>query len=299
MDEPTCSEDGCGKPTQTDGRCSACYNREYRKRKKAGTLIPHAVPNPGSRCSIPGDDHSPGDDLKNGMCGRHYQRQRRNGDPLVKRNSWDGVTPEDRLLAKTDKNGPLPEKRPELGPCWVWTGAKQGSGYGTFYLEGCHVGAHVAAYTLMRKPVPEGAELDHLCHPGDGSCPHATCRHRLCVNPDHLDPVTRLENQKRGNTWAARQLAVTHCPKGHEYTPENTRVRIAPSGNEMRSCRACQRKTAPGVPVVPNNEKTHCPKGHPYDEENTYWTPKGGRQCRICKREAYLAWQKRQKVDGG
>lgn len=32
--------------------------------------------------------------------------------------------------------------------------------------------------------------------------------------------------------------------------------------------------------------KTHCPARHPYDAENTYYTPKGHRQCRECKREA-------------
>jgi hypothetical protein len=32
--------------------------------------------------------------------------------------------------------------------------------------------------------------------------------------------------------------------------------------------------------------KTHCPARHPYDAANTYFTPRGHRQCRICKAEA-------------
>lgn len=31
-----------------------------------------------------------------------------------------------------------------------------------------------------------------------------------------------------------------------------------------------------------NTAKTHCPAGHPYSAENTYWSPRGGRQCRTC-----------------
>lgn len=31
---------------------------------------------------------------------------------------------------------------------------------------------------------------------------------------------------------------------------------------------------------------THCPQDHPYDEVNTYVIPRGGRDCRICRRAA-------------
>lgn len=34
-----------------------------------------------------------------------------------------------------------------------------------------------------------------------------------------------------------------------------------------------------------NARKTHCPAGHPYDDVNTYITPKGFRQCRMCRRQ--------------
>lgn len=192
------------------------------------------------------------------------------------------------LMERVDKNGPLPEQRPELGPCWIWGGPPNSGGYGTVGIEGRTVGAHVAIYTLLRKPVPEGMDLDHLCHPGDGSCPRATCRHRLCVNPDHLDPTTRLENLKRGDTFVAIQLAVTRCPKGHEYSPENTRVRTARSGNPMRSCRACDRErrlaSASGKkPGWHNAAKTHCPQGHEYSPENTRLSPEGWRVCIACR----------------
>ena len=33
-----------------------------------------------------------------------------------------------------------------------------------------------------------------------------------------------------------------------------------------------------------NARKAHCPQGHPFDEQNTYYDPKGGRRCRVCRR---------------
>jgi len=68
-------------------------------------------------------------------------------------------------------------------------------------------------------------EIDHLC------------RVRCCVNPDHLEAVTHRENILRGNTFAAVNAAKTHCPKGHEYTPENTRIHTG----GRRQCIACSR----------------------------------------------------------
>ena len=123
----------------------------------------------------------------------------------------------ERLLAKIDK-------RPN--GCWEWTASKNRDGYGKFSMGGGGwVGAHRAAYLLLVGPIPDGMELDHLC------------RSRSCVNPDHLEPVPHVENVRRGElgaTTAARQRAKTHCPRGHEYTPENTRH--ARTGRDCKSC---------------------------------------------------------------
>ncbi len=99
-------------------------------------------------------------------------------------------------------------------------------GYGKLYDNKKRRFAHIVAYELQKGAVPLGLELDH------------TCRVHCCVNPDHLEPVTHAENVRRGIAgWQHR--AKTHCPKGHEYSPENTFR--APQG---RACVTCLRDRA-------------------------------------------------------
>lgn len=59
------------------------------------------------------------------------------------------------------------------------------------------------------------------------------CRNPACINTDHLEPVTQAENVRRGDVWKIHGLK-THCPRGHEYNEQNTRVY-----NGRRHCRAC------------------------------------------------------------
>lgn len=232
-------------------------------------------------CSVSDDKHSKPGKLTRGMCLMHYTRWLKYGDPLIKRKRWEIEHPEECFWVKVNKDGPLPEKRPELGACWVWTAATQGSGYGVFRDHG----AHRVAYEFAVGQIPDGLELDHLCHPGDGSCRRATCRHRLCVNPEHLEPVTRLENIRRSSSIFAANMAKTHCPQGHEYTPENTRIRIGRFGTENRSCKECGReqRRVGKSPGWHNAAKTHCPQGHEYSPENTRFSPEGWRICIACR----------------
>jgi hypothetical protein len=118
--------------------------------------------------------------------------------------------------------------------CWPWRSANSRR-YGIVRWDGRWHAAHRLVYELLVGPIPDGMTLDHTCHPGDGSCPRATCPHRRCVNPAHLEPATNRENILRGSSPSAQAARKTHCPRGHEYTPENTRH--DPDGS--RRCRTC------------------------------------------------------------
>ena len=135
---------------------------------------------------------------------------------------------DERFQASIDRNGPIPEEAPHLGPCWIWTGNIR-RGYGLFsYARHGAMGAHRWSYQLYVGPIPEGLVLDHLC------------RVRACVNPAHLEPVTQRENVMRGASVVAVNVTLTHCLNGHEFSPENTYS--SPSKPRKRKCRICQRE---------------------------------------------------------
>lgn len=163
-----------------------------------------------------------------------------------------------RFWSKVEPHGPR--------SCWLWKGARDRDGYGMFGLGRKGIGAHRFAYLVSVGPIPEGSQVDHVWESG--------CRHRACVNPAHLEPVTRAENMRR--SAAAR----THCKQGHEYTEENTYQRVT-----GRECHTCRRERAARGGGVPMGERTHCPQGHPYSGENLYQRPSGARECRTCRRE--------------
>jgi hypothetical protein len=108
---------------------------------------------------------------------------------------------EERFWSKVNRNGPIPDARPDLGKCWIWNAPPTFYGYGQFNLNGSPRRAHVLSYELLVGPVPEGLELDHLCLV------------KICVRPAHLEPVTHLENVLRGGAWgqdARAKAAITN-----------------------------------------------------------------------------------------
>ncbi|EFE65780.1 HNH endonuclease [Streptomyces viridosporus ATCC 14672] len=141
-----------------------------------------------------------------GYCEACYSRLRKNG-------TLKPITPEDRLFKFVSE---------DASGCWPWIGAKAGTGYGMIRWDGRSRPAHRVMYEFFIGAIPEGLDLDHLC------------RVRHCVNPWHLDPVTRQVNIRRGDKPKVN-AGKTHCPHGHPYDEANT---IVYKGS--RFCRKCR-----------------------------------------------------------
>lgn len=111
------------------------------------------------------------------------------------------------------------------GPCVVYTGPLYKRGYGQITADGKNQQVHRFMWEQLVGPIPAGMTLDHRC------------RNPACWWTDHLEVVSHGENVLRGHGPTARHARLTHCPQGHEYTPENTRIQ--PTGG--RICRACHK----------------------------------------------------------
>lgn len=109
--------------------------------------------------------------------------------------------------------------------CWNWMGGVNSCGYSQFYFKGENERGHRLSYEIFKGKIPDGLCLDHLC------------RNKRCVNPDHLEPVTRKENATRGISGRIESLR-TECPKNHKYDDKNTYV--TPTGK--RDCRECRKQ---------------------------------------------------------
>jgi hypothetical protein len=99
---------------------------------------------------------------------------------------------EERFWAKVEKTD----------DCWMWTGMKDGSGYGRMQVKPSTrshhtMPAHRVAYQLLVGPIPADMTIDHLC------------RVKACVNPAHLDVVSVHENGRRG--YEAQHAKTGQC----------------------------------------------------------------------------------------
>lgn len=108
---------------------------------------------------------------------------------------WGGITTEERFWAKVNRDGPV--MRPDLGPCWEWTAACMGSGYGSFRdADGRYVPAHRFSWELVNGPTPAGLLALHKCD------------YKPCVNPDHVYAGTAQDNShdmvRRGRSTIGR-----------------------------------------------------------------------------------------------
>lgn len=127
-----------------------------------------------------------------------------------------------KLWDKVDKDGPIPTHRPELGPCWLWTGCISTGGYAKVGTTRKTLYAHRVSYEQTHGPIPTGLDIDHLC------------RVRRCIRPSHLEATTRKVNLRRGLN--ARSMR-THCIRGHALSGVNLKV----LRDGRRNCWACIR----------------------------------------------------------
>ena len=118
------------------------------------------------------------------------------------------------------------------GPCWIWRGyvrkgaQGKGGGYGTIDFDGRKYYAHRLVYVLTGHRIPPRKQLDHKC------------RVRRCCSPNHIEPITHLQNIMRGDWFIARNARKTTCPKGHTLSDAILRYRVGQK-NPQRNCRTC------------------------------------------------------------
>ena len=118
--------------------------------------------------------------------------------------------------------------------CWNWLAASDNHGYGRFDFLGKYAMAHRASYVLFVGDIPEGLTIDHIC------------RHRGCVNPNHLRPMTLRDNILCGENIAAINARKTHCKHGHPFSGENLLIRK----NRTRVCRICHKRNNDSRPRI-------------------------------------------------
>lgn len=110
-----------------------------------------------------------------GWCGKHYQSWRKYGNPEATREYYS--TPEESFAARTEWQG----------DCLVWTGTTNPDGYGQIAYKGRRVVAHRYAYERTHGPIPDGMDIDHICH------------NKACCNVAHLRLATRKQNMENRN----------------------------------------------------------------------------------------------------
>lgn len=170
-----CSIDDCARAAIARGWCGTHWRRWRRNGDPLALQSQEQRP-----CAAEGCDQ---DSRSRGLCGKHYQRLVNNGSLVVRAER----SPAQRLADQTDRRG--------ADECWTWTGSVNAKGYGLLWMPGgVRVYAHRLAYELAVGPIADDLTIDHLC------------RRTGCVNPAHLEVVTRSENSRRQMAAATRSI---------------------------------------------------------------------------------------------
>ena len=161
------------------------------------------------------------------MCLMHYKRARRASEP---RQGFSFA----RFDEYVDKGGPVPELRPDLGPCWEWTGARNAHGYGV--IPKPFMGTRLAHRASLALDLGEAVTAEAVMH---------LCDNPACCRPSHLKSGTQRENlldaKQKGRTRSGKE-GMTECANGHARIPENTSRYMRPDGYIETKCIPCRKQ---------------------------------------------------------
>lgn len=179
MEVKKCSVDWC----KNNSKCKGFCQKHYDQMRLYGKVKPDVVKS--TICSFPGCGRKL---CAKGLCNTHWAQMSRHG-------KLTSILTEDTI---EDRFWKLVQKGETQDDCWLWLGPETGKfaaagkqGYGQLYWQGKKWMAHRLSYVLLRGNISNETQLDHLC------------RNRMCVNPDHLEPVTQRENIKRMHAYWA------------------------------------------------------------------------------------------------
>lgn len=146
----------------------------------------------------------PGAARTRGWCSKHYTQWYRHGDPLWSRPSLPIQPPKptksQRFHSYINQDGPIPAHRPELGPCWEWTGGRTPDGYGRHRWLSKPDYSHRIMWLLEHGSIPSGMHVLHACD------------NPPCCRPEHLwlgtqSDNARDRNEKLRHPWARPKSA--------------------------------------------------------------------------------------------